>query len=211
MSPRRLQGIGLLLFLFIPLVLFLFVRHPRPIGLSLAAGVILMLGHRRLARPYFFRVLPQKCAWCNRVPPAGEEALLLQSGTAAHEARCCQGHRDPALRFFAHVARWRFLLGAGIFLPLLLLLGTLAAAAFGRDGFLPTATAIFQLTVGVTVNLAALGTVLGPRVSPVTPVRVPFPIHNFFLLGVRILLWIFRLVGIWWIWVGIHALSSSSI
>lgn len=207
MSPRRLQGIGLLLFLFIPLVLFLFVRHPRPIGLSLGLGVSLMLGHRRLARPYFLRVLPQKCAWCNRVPPAGEEALLLQSGETAHAAHCCAGHRDPALRFFAHVARWRFLLVAGIFVPLLLLLSTLTAAAFGRESFLPTVTAIFQLTVGVTVNLAALGTVLGPRVSPEAPVRVPFPIHNFFLLGVRALLWIFRLVGIWWIWEGIRTLT----
>ena len=39
----------MLLFLFIPLVLFLYVQHPAPVGLSLAAGVVLMLGHRLLA------------------------------------------------------------------------------------------------------------------------------------------------------------------
>jgi hypothetical protein len=31
------------------------------------------------------------------------------------------------------------------------------------------------------------------------PLPVPFPAHNFFLLGLRSLLWIFRLVGAWWI------------
>ena len=78
---------GVLLFLFIPLVLFLFVRHPEPVGMSLIAGVLLMVGHRRLARPYMERVLPVKCVWCNRMLPAGEgEALELRSGDdpAAH-------------------------------------------------------------------------------------------------------------------------------
>lgn len=71
-NPLRLQILGLLLFLFIPLVLFLYVRHPEPVGLSLAAGVILMVGHRRLGRPYMRRALPWKCIWCNRVLPEGE-------------------------------------------------------------------------------------------------------------------------------------------
>ena len=48
----------------------------------------------------------------------------------------------------------------------------------------------------MTVNVAALGPFLG---GPSERPAVPFPVHNFFLLGVRNLLWIFRLVGIWWI------------
>ncbi len=52
MSPRDadvapsnrflLLGTGVVLFLFIPLVLFLFVRHPAPLGVSLGAGVLLI-------------------------------------------------------------------------------------------------------------------------------------------------------------------------
>ncbi len=196
-SVLRLQLTGVLLFLFIPLVLFLFVRHPRPVGLSLAAGVILMVGHRFLARPYMARALAAKCLWCNRALPAESETLELATGARPLSARCCPGHREPAARFFAFADALKLALRAGIFLPLLLLLlGSLAATALGRAVPLASITALFQLVVGVTVNLAALGPWLG---RPVERAAVPFPVHNFFLLGVRNLLWIFRLVGLWWI------------
>ncbi len=206
MSPFRTQLTGVLSSLFIPLVLFLFVRHPEPIGGSLAAGVLLMLGHRFLARPYMERSLPLKCAWCNRVLPAGEgDTLELRSGERTLQARCCAGHREPAAKLFSFLASWRWPLRAGIFVPLLILLGTLAAAAFGRPAPVGNATALFKLVVGITVNLAALGYLPMPPMPPIPgrlPTAVPFPVHNFFLLGVRNLLWVFRLVGIWWIWQG---------
>lgn len=202
MHPLKVQATGILLFLFIPAVLFLFVRHPEPIGASLIAGVVLMAGHRLVARPYMERVLPAKCAWCNRVPPAeGGETLELRSGERVIQARCCPGHRPPAERFFAFLDSWRWVLRAGIFLPLLLLLATLAAAAFGLEPPVEDVTAFFKLAVGITVNLAALGYLF---VRGRSPAAVPFPVHNFFLLGVRNLLWVFRLVGIWWIWQGLR-------
>ena len=209
-SPRpsslRLQATGVLLFLFIPLVLFLFVRHPEPVGLSLAAGVLLMAGHRFLARPYMTRALAAKCLWCNRALPEERETLELATGAGPLTALCCPGHLAPAARFFAFADAWRLVLRLGIFLPLLLLLGSLTSVAFGRPLPLPSITALFQLVVGVTVNAAALGPFLGkPNGRP----AVPFPVHNFFLLGVRILLWIFRLVGIWWIVRGLFHLLRA--
>jgi len=202
-SPLRLQILGVLLFLFIPLVLYLYVRHPAPVGLSLGAGVVLMVGHRRLARPYMRRALPWKCIWCNRVLPEGDgEVLELRAGAEVLPARCCTGHRAPAARTFAFIEVWRWPLRLGIFVPLLALLVALAAAAFGREIVpLPAVTAFFQLVIGLTVNLAALGSLFG-RAERST-VAVPFPVHNFFLLGVRALLWVFRLVGVWWIWKGL--------
>src|SRR5882724_1818605 len=199
-SIRRLQWTGVLLFLFIPVVLVLFVRHPEPVGLSLAAGVALMLGHRFLARPYMLRAVTAKCLWCNRALPAGSETLELETGSGPLLARCCPGHREPEARFFAWIDAWRLPLRAGIFLPLLLLLGSLTAAALGRPLLgVPFSTVLFKLIVGVTVNVAALGPWVGAAVATGERVRVPFPVHNFFLLGVRTLLWIFRLVGIVWI------------
>jgi hypothetical protein len=197
----KVQATGILLFLFIPLVLYLYVRHPEPIGVSLIAGVVLMMGHRLLARPYMERVLPVKCAWCNRVlPPEGGETLELLSGKRTIQARCCPGHGKPAAKFFSFLQGWRWVLRAGIFLPLLLLLATLAATAFGLEPPVEEeVTAFFKLAVGITVNLAAFGYLAA---SPRSPAAVPFPVHNFFLLGVRNLLWVFRLVGIWWIWQG---------
>lgn len=198
MQPRKVQATGILLFLFIPVVLFLFVRHPEPIWASLIAGVVLMMGHRLLARPYMERVLPVKCVWCNRVPPAeGGETLELDS----IQARCCPGHREPAAKYFAFLDSWRWILRAGIFIPLLFLLATLAAAAFGVEPPVEEVTAFFKLAVGITVNLAAFGYLF---VQGRSPAAVPFPVHNFFLLGVRNLLWVFRLVGIWWIWQGLR-------
>jgi hypothetical protein len=193
---------GVLLFLFIPLVLFLYVRHPEPVGASLIGGVVLMVGHRLLARPYMERVLPLKCVWCNRVLPSegGGKTLELLSGERTIQARCCPGHRPPAAKFFAFLESWRWPLRLGIFLPLLLLLGTLAATAFGREAPVEDVTALFRLVVGITVNVAAFGYLFAEGRSPVT---VPFPVHNFFLLGVRNLLWVFRLIGIWWIWQGL--------
>lgn len=205
-SPLRLQALGLLLFLFIPVVLFLFVRHPEPVGLSLGAGVILMIGHRRLARPYMRAALPWKCVWCNRVLAAeGGETLELRAGSETLPARCCAGHRDPAARFFTFLRAWRWPLRLGIFVPLLVLLVSILAASLGREILpLPDATAFFQLCVGITVNVAALGFLfVRGFVRESAPLEVPFPVHNFFLLGVRTLLWIFRLVGIWWIWTGL--------
>jgi hypothetical protein len=204
----RSQLTGVLLFLFIPLVLFLFVRHPEPVGASLALGLVLMVGHRRLARPYMERALPVKCVWCNRVLPPGEgDTLDLRAGDRDIQARCCTGHREPAAKFFSFLAAWRGPLRAGIFVPLAILLVTLAAAAFGARAYHETATLLFKLIVGVTVNLAAFGYLLMPPVPGRVPIAVSFPVHNFFLLGVRNLLWVFRLVGLWWIWQSIRFLG----
>jgi hypothetical protein len=205
-----LPATGILLFLFIPLVLFLFVGHPEPVGWSLAAGVALMLGHRFLARPYMRWALPAQCLWCNRrlAPEDASARLELATGGGVLAARCCPAHREPAARFFRWVDRWRWPLRLGIFVPLLWLLGALAATALGRIVALPAVTSLFRLVVGLTVNVAALGPLLGPQdaasPAPSQPIAVAFPVHNFFLLGVRALLWVFRLIGVWWIVLGVR-------
>jgi hypothetical protein len=202
-TATRAQAWGLLLFLFIPAVLYLLVAHPPPLGASLAAGVALMLGHRFVARPYMRRALEAKCLWCNGALPQASAAFRLRSGGEMIEARCCPEHAAPLRRFFGALDEWRWPLRLGIFVPLLALVGALAAAALGGgDPRLPAATALFKLAVGLTVNLAALGPLVGSRrerPEPAPEPAVPFPAHNFFLLGVRSLLWIFRLVGLWWI------------
>jgi hypothetical protein len=199
---------GAALFAFIPAVLYLFVAHPEPVGASLAGGVALMLGHRFLARPYMAWVRPVRCLWCGRVPPrpgpgGSAEGVALVTGSGPLHARACAGHALPAARCLSFLDAWRWPLRVGIFVPLLLLLAALAAEALGRGAPVATATHLFRLTVGVTVNLAAFGYLAAaPRPAP----RVPFPAHNFWLLGIRPLLWILRLVGAWWIWAGARGL-----
>jgi len=210
-SAAAVIGLGLLLFLPIPVVLYLFVVHPSPLVWSLAAGVALMLGHRFVARPYMRWAGPRRCLWCGRVPPrpraeAKTEILPLETGGGPFEARCCAGHGASAARFFAFVYAARWPLRLGIFLPLLLLLAALAASAAGAAVPLAATTDLFRLLVGITVNAAAWGYLTA---RPVRPARVPFPAHNFFLLGVAPLLWVFRLVGIWWIWLGARGLLGG--
>jgi hypothetical protein len=200
-SRFAVYATGVLLFLFIPVVLYLFVKHPEPVGLSLAGGILLMIGHRFLARPYMERVLPVICVWCNRVPPASPETLELGTrGDRILQARCCAVHRKPAAKFFSFLYAWRWPLRLGIFVPLLLLLITLGAYAAGRPVPINLVTNWFKILIGITVNVAAFGYFAARERAPL---HVPFPAHNFFLLGVRNLLWIFRLVGIWWIWQGL--------
>ena len=198
MRPWALQTIGIALFAFIPLVLFLFVRHPEPIAASLLGGIVLMLGHRFLARPYQERVRERKCIWCNRVlaREASRHHLTVVAGSDETSFAACVGHDAPAGRFFAWVDRLRLPLRLGIAVPLVALLLALAAATAGDDRWAPRAADCFRFAVGLTVNLAALGPLLGAvRGVP----RAAFPLHNFTLLGLRNLLWIFRLVGIRWI------------
>ena len=205
------QLLGVVLFLFIPLVLYFFVRQPEPLHLSLITGTALMVGHRFLARPYMLAVRGRKCLWCNGAPRPRREALQLLTGRGELVATVCPRHRLPAARFVAFLARFALPLRLGIFVPLLLLLVALAGGAASERGWLetplaqlprlllPLVVAAFQLMVGLTVNFAAW---CYPLAEPVEQARLPFPAHNFFLLGIRNLLWVFRLVGIWWIAVG---------
>ena len=211
--------LGLALFLFIPLVLFLFVRHPEPVGVSLAAGVALMVGHRFLARPYMEAARLRKCLWCNGRPrPSAATLPLLVGGRAGNVggselvAAVCPHHRDPAARFVGFLDRARLPLRLGIFVPLLLLFAALLAAALGARRWLDPAVAVFQLLVGITVNVAAFGYLAAKPDSSAGgsgPVRPPFPAHNFLLLGIRNLLWVFRLVGVWWIASGAWSLARG--
>ncbi|MCG8457197.1 MAG: hypothetical protein MI919_13050, partial [Holophagales bacterium] len=116
----EVQGLGLLLFLFIPLVLYLFVRQPEPLGASLASGVGLMLGHRFLARPYMARVASRKCLWSNRTLGPGEgDGMPLHHRGGLVEARVLVRHAGRVRRFFGFVHTWRVPLAIGIFAPLL--------------------------------------------------------------------------------------------
>lgn len=202
---------GAALFLFIPAVLYLFVAHPAPVGWSLAAGVVLMLGHRFLARPYFQARRPVTCAWCNR-PFDGTgpvaHALDLEVGGERIAILACERHVDPTRRFFGFLDTWRPYFRASIGLPLVALLLTLAALAAGSAAaaaWVQPVTDLFRFLIGVSVHVAALGPFAG---APLRAARAAFPVHNFYLLGIRATLWVFRLVGVWWIVSAGYALLS---
>jgi hypothetical protein len=190
---------ALALFAFIPLVLFLYLRQPLGPFWSIVTGLALMFGHRFLAAPWAARHSTERCGWCGRSSPRPRHRIEVRTaGGAWNVAACSEAHGMSAVRFFACLDRFRIPIGLGIFIPLaLLIVGSLAAAA-GRP-FIPAALAAlqFRVVVALTVIAASIG-YLAVRL-PDPPVRCPFPLHNLLLLGVRNTLWVFRVVGAWWL------------
>lgn len=202
----RELGLGLLLFLPIPLVLYLFVAQPRPLDRSLILGVVIMVAHRFVARPFMRRVARRRSLWTGLPALSRDGCVEIHLGREILSAAVSPRHRDATLRFYTFLHRWRWLIRLGIFVPLLLLLACLGLAATGRATPLGTVTAFFQLAVGATVAATSVLWRFGPAGHE--PIRPAVPIHTFFLLGTVPLLWIFRIVGVWWIWTGLSYLAG---
>ena len=191
---------GVLLFLFIPLVLFLLIRQPAGPGLSVAIGLAIMFGHRVLAAPWMAKFADVRCLWCGRVG-AGRTLAVVASGREWQMTACSESHATLIARFLGFLFRFRALIGLGIFLPLAWLVVASLAAAAGWP-LLPHATnaLVFRVVVAATVVSASIAPVRpAPPPLRALPLRCPFPLHNLFLLGIRNVLWVFRLVGAWWL------------
>jgi hypothetical protein len=190
-----LQGVAL--FAFVPLVLWMFLAQPIGPGGSLALGVAIIAGHRVVAARWAARHAMRRCFWCGRPgQPAGAVPVASVPRTTAF-AVCSGAHERLVRQFFGFLHRFRVPIGIGIFAPLaLLLLGTLLRA-LGAASLAHDANALqFRAIVAATVVLVSFAY----RASaPAEHPRSPFPVHNFFLLGIRNTLWVFRIVGAWWL------------
>jgi hypothetical protein len=201
--PARLAGV--LLFLPVPLVLFLFTRAPFGILPSLAAGVVLMLTHRLYARPWAVSHSKTRCVWCGAdIPPDTPVASTLEIedalGRAAWRA-CSESHARAERGVLAWAHRHPRFLKLGILGTLAIFLAWSLAAGLGwlnGDAF-GDAVAFFRLAIAATVLTLAW---LAPRTDAearADAVRAPFPIHLSALVGLTSVLWLFRLVGLLWL------------
>ena len=202
MAPR-LPGLalqGILLFLFIPLVLYLLLRQPMGPGWSVLLGLAIIFGHRFLARPWAMKFADVRCLWCGRVG-AAEMVPVVAGGRTCPMSACSDEHAARARRFLDVVFRFRVPIAAGIFVPLVWLVASSLASAFGHP-ILPhhTNALVFRVVVAVTVLVTSLAPIVpagAGRRGAVT--RCPFPLHNLVLLGIGNTLRVFRLVGAWWL------------
>jgi len=190
-----LQGIAL--FAFVPLVLGLFLREPLGPVLSMACGVAIMIGHRAVAAPWAARHARQRCLWCGRPGTAPHEVTVTGTAGTIPFGACTAAHAEAARRFFAFTHRYRAALGVGIVAPLIVLLGGTLLRGLGVEVIPHAVNALqFRVIVAATVVTASLAYATAP---PSDAPRSAFPIHNLFLLGIRHTLWVFRLVGGWWL------------
>ena len=199
---------GLLLFLCIPLVLVLYLLQPLGTLPSLGLGVALMIGHRFVARPFSAANRGRRCLWCGRPLRLGRVTLdvpLGRSGTAVFAF--CPPSDDSCRRRWVGLhrvaGRYRWLLRGGIVLPVALYLVSEAARGMGWTWLRhETAAQLFRgIIAAAVVSVSFFYLIQLPAEDPSRgPAQAfPFPIHNLALLGAGWTLWIFRVVGIWWL------------
>lgn len=191
---------GLLLFLPVPIVLFLFTQAPLGVVPSLLAGVLLVATHRLYARPFALERADRRCLWCGGVAGSGP-ALVLDEPFGTTRWRACSAiHADRLARVFAFAEAHRRALKLGILSTLLVFLVLIVPADHGRLGPLATGDLVAFFRGGIAVSVLPLGWLGASRARPPTGTpRVPFPVHIQALLGTSAVLWLFRLVGSVWL------------
>lgn len=203
----RDRVLGVLLFLPVPLVLWLFTQAPLGVAPSLLLGLAVTATHRLYARPFAVRRALRRCLWCGASTAAPLRVAVAEPAGDSAWAACCEAHRDAALRTLATAQRWRVALRVGIGGGVggFLLLAALAAAGSLPSLTSPDAVAFLRLAVALTVVPFSL-------VAPLAPLptggaaRVPFPVHIQALIGTWAVLWLFRLIGLLWLAQGIRHL-----
>jgi len=201
---------GLLLFLFIPLVLLLFLRQPLGPGWSVALGLAIMVVHRLVAASWAAKFADVRCLWCGRVG-VGRTVPVISSGRQWQMNACSNAHAALVARLLGFVFRFRIPVALGVFVPLAwLIVASLSAAAGHPLSSHDTNALVFRVVVALTVVITSLAPFMGQTSSDRSPastldppldhpLRCPFPIHNLSLLGIGNTLWIFRIVGAWWL------------
>lgn len=198
----RLTIQGALLFLFIPLVLFLYLRQPLGPALSIGLGLAIMFGHRFVAAPWMTRHAIERCLWCGRAGRFTDPFEVRSGARQQSVVACCARHRRAIARVLTFLARYRAPIAVAIFLPLAVLLGASVAAAAGRP-LLPHEWNTWQFKTIVALTVVTVSIAQRGVAQPDAALRSPFPLHNFFLLGIGNTLWVFRVVGLWWLIAGV--------
>lgn len=200
-SRVRDRLLGLLLFLPVPLVLWLFTRAPLGELASLALGTALMASHRLYARPFALARATRRCLWCGGPAGGGAVALEVREPFGPTQWRACA---EPHARRAAGLLTWASARGgflkAGILGTLALFL--LAGFAHAAGVRLPVAydglSALFRL--GIALTVLPLGWIGGRAGGdPSATLASPFPLHIQALVGSHAVVWLFRLVGLAWL------------
>jgi hypothetical protein len=195
---------GLLLFLPVPLVLFLFTRAPIGVLASLGIGVVLTLSHRSYARPWALSRSHARCLWCGAdvAPSASSPArLAIEDPLGRATWRTCgDAHARPVRAVLEWAAARRRQLELGILGTLGVFLAWATASGLGwpRPLAFDDAVAFFRLGIALTVLPLGWLAARADR-APLEPPRAPFPLHVPALVGLRTVLWLFRLVGLLWL------------
>lgn len=203
--------VGLLLFLPVPLVLWLFTRMPLGAIPSLALGVFLVATHRLYARPFALSRAGLRCLWCGGPAGGGPEIEIAEPLGLTLWHACREAHLSPLARTMEFTHRHASFIRIGILGSLAAFLAASLAAAAGLGAAPTLADARAILHLGVAVCVLPLGWAGPSAQSPSRQApKVPFPVHIQALLGTRAVLWLFRLVGIAWLVLGVSHVAARA-
>lgn len=192
---------GILLFLPVPLVLWLFTQAPLGVLPSLALGVAVMVTHRLYARPFVLARAGTRCLWCGGDAPSEAPALGLVEPLGKTSWRACgPAHAGRLARVLGWASTHPRFLKVGILGSLALFLAASTLAGAGYAGPLQSADAVAVFRAGIALTVLSLA-LLAPLSAPakLEELRVPFPTHIQALIGTWAVLWLFRLVGVVWL------------
>jgi len=194
--PLPIHLTGVFLFLFIPLVLFLFLQFPLGILPSFGIAIAIMFLHRFAAIPFMNRFRDARCFWCGRTARPRTRLTVL-AGKSMDFEFCTGFCVEPARRFFDFCNRYKNVFRIGIFLPLAWYVITMLLIGFGKFSF-PVEWNRFIFRFFIACSVVSISFLYRMGRDTESP-SFPFPIHNLFLLGAKNTLLVFRYVGIWWI------------
>ena len=207
---------GILLFLPVPLVLSLLTRVPLGPLWSPALAIALVLSHRLYARPFALARARRRCLWCGGpIATQGLTQTVHEPGGETTWMTCGGDHSRRLASFFTWLERYRMPIRVGILGSLLLYLGLFLPRWLGHatPWSPPDIAAAFQ--VGVAITVLPVGWLATRRRTDrkekgAAP-RVPFPVHIQALIGTVVVIWLFRLVGLAWLAMGLWQLTGAAL
>lgn len=193
------RAAGLALFLPVPLVLWLLTRAPLGVPASLAVATAVMLTHRPIARPFALARARRRCLWCGGPAGDGPAFAVREPGASSTWRACSDRHARHCAATLGWADRRRSALRVVIVGAVagMLVAGLLAGwGRLGPVGFADVSAGFRLVIAGAVLPLG----LLAPRApGELAEVRAPFPVHLQALVGTRWVLWLFRLVGLYWL------------
>lgn len=189
-----------MLFLPVPLVLWLFTRPPLDVIPSIVLGVFVMATHRLYARPFALRRAAHRCLWCGSWFDDGPEIPIDEPSGLVSWRACREAHAIAVARVLGWADRRAVFLRVGILGTLGLFLVGAILTDLGWLGPIRTDDAIAFFRFGIALTVLPLGWLSTRSIdSQAGRRRSPFPLHVPSLIGTWAVLWLFRLVGLAWL------------
>lgn len=191
----RLKGI--MLFLFIPITLILLLMFPFGILISVSLGILIIIFHRSVARPYLDKYAMEKCIWCNTIINNKEINIdVLEKGKSIKFVSCSEDCKVKTSEFFIFTNKVSLLIKWGILAMIIIYLASVLLWYFGVTLIgIKESKNLFKGVIAVIVLFVSFFY----RGSKGDKLYFPLPIHNLFLLGIKNTLWVLRIVGGIWL------------